>query len=45
MEVVELKQILENEKLIAMGEGDIPVVISITAIQGISTNIQFSNMR
>jgi hypothetical protein len=31
-EVVELKQILENERYIAIGEGDIPVVLSITTI-------------
>jgi hypothetical protein len=31
-EIVELKQILENERYIAMGEGDIPIVLSITTI-------------
>ena len=56
-EVVELKQILENERYIAMGEGDILVVLSITTIlteineymerEGISkfANIKVSNIR
>ena len=56
-EVVELKQILENEKQISMTEGNLPIMISITAIlteindyiekKGISkfVNMNFSNMR
>jgi hypothetical protein len=31
-EVVELKQILENERYLSMSEGNLPIMISITAI-------------